>query len=148
MKYYWLTNIPKSLQYLKTQNNKTFTSTCFCLLFLNWFLLFSSFHLYSQIHMFFIPVYIFSGPPKWLSGKEFACHWKRQETQVWSLSQEDPLKDEMVIHSSILAGKITCTRSLVDYSPWGCKESDTTEHAWACNVRVFSTHLFNWNNTW
>ena len=27
----------------------------------------------------------------------------------------------MAIHSSILAG------SLVGYSPWGCKESDTTE---------------------
>ena len=32
-------------------------------------------------------------------------------------------------HSSILAGKFHGQRSLVSYSPWGHKESDTTEHA-------------------
>ena len=41
-----------------------------------------------------------------------------QETQVQSLGREDPLK-EMATHSSTLAWRI--------YSPWGCKESDTTE---------------------
>ena len=30
-------------------------------------------------------------------------------------------------HSSILAGKFQGQRGLVDYSPWGYKESDTTE---------------------
>ena len=33
----------------------------------------------------------------------------------------------MVTHSSILAWRISGQRSLVGYSPWGCKESDTTE---------------------
>ena len=33
----------------------------------------------------------------------------------------------MATHSSILAWKIPRRRSLVGYSPWGCKESDTTE---------------------
>ena len=33
----------------------------------------------------------------------------------------------MAIHSSILAGRILGQRSLVGYSPWGRKESDTTE---------------------
>ena len=28
-----------------------------------------------------------------------------QETQVWSLGQEDPLEKEMATHSSILAGE-------------------------------------------
>ena len=28
-----------------------------------------------------------------------------------------------------LPGKSHGQRSLVDYSPWGCKESDTTKHA-------------------
>ena len=32
-----------------------------------------------------------------------------QETQVWSLSQEDPLEKEMATHSSILAWKILWT---------------------------------------
>ena len=29
-----------------------------------------------------------------------------QETQIWSLSQEDPLEKKMAIHSSILAWRI------------------------------------------
>ena len=33
----------------------------------------------------------------------------------------------MKIHSSILAWESPWTRSLVGYSPWGRKESDTTE---------------------
>ena len=50
-----------------------------------------------------------------------------QETWVWSLGQEDPLKKEMATHSSIVAGEIHGRRSLVAYSPRGRKESDTTE---------------------
>ena len=50
-----------------------------------------------------------------------------QETWVQSLSQEDPLEKEMAIHSSILAGESHGQRSLVGYSPWGYKESDTTK---------------------
>ena len=37
------------------------------------------------------------------------------------------LEKEMATHSSILPGKSHGWRNLVDYSPWGCKESDTTE---------------------
>ena len=51
-----------------------------------------------------------------------------QETQVQSLGQKDPLEEEMATHSGILAGKSHGQRSLVGYSPWGLKESDTTEH--------------------
>ena len=47
-----------------------------------------------------------------------------QETQVQSLSWEDPLEEEMATHSSILAWRIPGTESLVSYSPWGHKESD------------------------
>ena len=50
-----------------------------------------------------------------------------RETWVRSLGQEDPLETEMATHSSILAWRIPWTRSLVGYSPQGCKESDTTE---------------------
>ena len=50
-----------------------------------------------------------------------------QETQVLSLSREDPLEKGIATHSSILAWEIPWTeRSLVGYSLWGCKESDTT----------------------
>ena len=50
-----------------------------------------------------------------------------QETRVWFLDQKDPLEKEMASHSSILAWKSYGQRSLVGYSPWGHKESDTTE---------------------
>ena len=48
--------------------------------------------------------------------------------RVQSLGQEGPLEEEMVTHSSILAWIIPWEqRSLVGYSPWGCKESDMAE---------------------
>ena len=46
-----------------------------------------------------------------------------QETPVQLLVQEDPLEKGKAIHSSILAGEFHGP-----YSPWGRKESDTTEH--------------------
>ena len=51
-----------------------------------------------------------------------------QEKQVLYLSQEDPLEKEVATHSSILAWEIPWTwKSLEGYSPWGRKESGTTE---------------------
>ena len=50
-----------------------------------------------------------------------------QETQVQSLGLEEPLEKEMATHFSILAWKSHGQRSLVGCSPWGLKESDTTE---------------------
>ena len=44
-----------------------------------------------------------------------------QETQVQSLDQEDPLEEEMATHSSILPGESHGQRSLVGYSPRGCR---------------------------
>ena len=43
----------------------------------------------------------------WLSSKR--THLPMQETQVQSLGWEDPLKKEMVTHSSILAWEISWT---------------------------------------
>ena len=50
-----------------------------------------------------------------------------QETQVQFLGRADPLEEEIAIHSSILSGEFHGQRSLAGYSPWGHKESDTTE---------------------
>ena len=51
----------------------------------------------------------------------------REETWIRSLGWEDPLEEGMATHSGIPAWKIHEQRSLVGYSPWGHKESDTTE---------------------
>ena len=40
---------------------------------------------------------------------------------------EDPLEKEMAIHSSTLAWKIPWMEDPDRYSPWGRKQSDTTE---------------------
>ena len=56
--------------------------------------------------------------------KRLSTMW---ETRVRSLSQEDPLEKEMAIYSSTIVWKSHGQRSLVGYSPWGRKESDTTE---------------------
>ena len=50
-----------------------------------------------------------------------------QETLVRPLGREDLLEEEMATHSSILPGESHGQRSLTGYSPWGRKESDTTE---------------------
>ena len=60
-----------------------------------------------------------------------------QETWVWSLGWEDPLEKEMATHSRILAWKIPWMEEPGRlYSPWSCKESDTTE--------LLHFHLKSW----
>ena len=51
-----------------------------------------------------------------------------RETWVRSVGWEGPLEEGMATHSSILAWRIpTDKRNLAGYSPWGRKESNTTE---------------------
>ena len=51
-----------------------------------------------------------------------------QEIRVQLLDREDPLKEGMATHSSILAWKIPWTEERGRlYSPWGRNESDTTD---------------------
>ena len=49
------------------------------------------------------------------------------ETWIWSLGWEDPLEEGMATHASILAWRIAMDREAQWASPWGHKESDTTE---------------------
>ena len=77
------------------------------------------------------------------------------ETWVWLLDWEDPLEKGKVTHFSILAWRIPGTI----YSPWGCKESDTTEQLahtvtniikwkWKLlsRVQLFATPRTVWNS--
>ena len=51
-----------------------------------------------------------------------------RETWIQSLGGEDPLEKGMTTHSSTLAWRIPRTEEPSRLcSPWGCKESDTTE---------------------
>ena len=55
--------------------------------------------------MHFIISRSFLGFPVGTSGKEPACQCRRRKSWVQSLSQEDPLEEEMAMHSGILAGE-------------------------------------------
>ena len=47
----------------------------------------------------------------------------------------------------LLPGKSHGQRSLAGYSPWGCKESDTTEHT--CKLSLYSLSVaISWNSAW
>ena len=50
-----------------------------------------------------------------------------QKTWVQSLGREGALEKNMATHPSVLAWRFHGQRSLAGYSPWGHKESDTTE---------------------
>ena len=58
-----------------------------------------------------------------LDSKESA----RNAGDLQSLGWEDPLEKRMATHPSILAWEIRGQRNLASCSPWGGKESDTTE---------------------
>ena len=55
------------------------------------------------------------------------CLPAMRDTRVQSLGGEDPLEKEMQPTPILLPGKFHGRRSLVGYSPWGRKESDTNE---------------------
>ena len=54
---------------------------------------------------------------------------------VCPLGREDPLAEGKATHSTILAWKIPWTSSLAGSSPWGHKESDTTEPLSSSNAQ-------------
>ena len=83
-----------------------------------------------DVKQFFFKYYRKKGLPQWLSGKESACNvgvagdtalipgWERSP----GVGNGNPLQYSCLEDVQ---------RSLAGYSPWGCKESDTTE-ATAC----------------
>ena len=64
-----------------------------------------------------------------------------QETQVQSTGQEDPLEEKMATHFIFPAWKFDGQWSLAVYSPWGCKESDMTEHTHTLHLTRAYTHF-------
>ena len=70
---------------------------------------------------------------------------KTQKVPVRSLGWEDPLEEEMAPPPVFLPGKVHGQRSLMGYSPWGCKESDTTEHIAFSNK---SSLCIRWPKYW
>ena len=60
----------------------------------------------------------------WLSGKESTCRCRRHRFDPWL--RKIPWNRKWQPTPVFLLGKSHGQRSLAGYSPWGCKESDTT----------------------
>ena len=70
---------------------------------------------------------VFNGRlPRWHRGKDLACQCRRWglDPTVWKI----PWRRKWQPTPVLLTGKISWTNSLVGYSPWGHKKSDTIEH--------------------
>ena len=114
-----------------------------------WFF-FIAHHSSTVSSLFFLPLEVFPGDS---DGKNLPA---MQETWVWSLDWENPLKKRMAIHSSILAWRIPWTEGPDGYSPWSLKESDTTNTHFFLSQSCFSrSHEFTrkhmqqlWRTTW
>ena len=77
----------------------------------------------------------FLGLPRWLSGKESTCQCRRHRFDPWV--GKIPWRRKWWPTLAFLPGKFHRERSLVGYSPWGCKKSDTAL-AWV------SMHTRSW----
>ena len=69
------------------------------------------------------------GLPRWLSDKESICQWRRHKRcsfDPWV--RKIPWSRKWQPTPLFLLAKFHEQRSLVGYSPWGHKESDTAEH--------------------
>ena len=80
-------------------------------------------------------------------GKETTCQYKRHETRVRSLGQEDPLEEGMETHSSILAWRIPWTEE-----PGGLQSIGSQSLTWlkrlSTYARVHQTMLHPWYISW
>ena len=77
---------------------------------------------------------------RWFSCKSPPAMQEMQETLVWSLGWDDPLEEEMAVHSSILAWRIPWTKE-----PGGLQSmwSHRVGHDWALSI---STYVYLWLN--
>ena len=62
-----------------------------------------------------------------------------QEMQIQFLDQEDPLKEAMATHSSIIARKIPWTKETEELHSMGHKDSDITERL-TMHTCMYSSH--------
>ena len=103
----------------------------------------------TQEELLFWGLFVFAAPAS-LVAQRLKRLPGMQETQVQPLSWEDPLEKEMAAHSSTLAWRIPWGRSLVGYSPWGRKESDTTKRLHSltqsliCSVSRIVLYALGW----
>ena len=98
---------------------------------------------------YFLSIYLsgFRRLPKWLSGKEFTCQCRRcRKCGFDPCVGKIPWKRTWQPTPVCVPGKSHRQRSLEGYSPWGCKEPDTTE-ATKCVCERARTHTHTHTHT-
>ena len=81
--------------------------------------------------------------PQWRVSQESACQWRRHKRcrfNPWA--RKTPWRRKWQPVPVILHGKSHGQRSLVGFSPWGCKESDATEQQRRYHRETFV--IINW----
>ena len=69
------------------------------------------------------------GIPRWLSGKEYACQYRRHKRRGFNpWVGKIPWRRKWQLASVFLTEKSHRQRSLMGYSPWSRKGLDRTEH--------------------
>ena len=81
-----------------------------------------------------------SGLSRWRSGKEPTCQRRSLEFDPWV--GKIPGEREWLPTPLLLPGEFHEQRSLVGYSPWGRKESDTTEQL-TLSLSISMNHSMN-----
>ena len=77
-------------------------------------------------------IHSIGGLPRWLPGYRIHLQCRRhRQRRVHSPGQENPLKEGVATHSSILAWKISWTGEPGGLQSTGSQESDMTEHSTA-----------------
>ena len=82
------------------------------------------------VYFIYSSIYLLIGLPRWHSRKEFACQCRRHKRCRFNpLVRKIPWRKKWQSTPVFLPEESHGQRSLVGYSPWGCKEPDMTEHA-------------------
>ena len=84
------------------------------------------------------------GFPWWCSSKDSACQFRRQKRlgfDPWV--RKSPWRKKWQPTPVFLPGKSCGQKSLVGYSPRGCKESNTSEHACTTYTRYYWLFLIS-----
>ena len=106
------------------------------------FYLIQTFPIYKTImvpYMYYQFIYVLSGLPWWLGGKESACQFRTHGFDPWV--GKIPWRREWQQTPVFLPRKSQGQRRLAGYSPWGHKKSDMTQQL---NDTKVLTSIFYW----
>ena len=92
---------------------------------------------YKSAAFISLPYFNHEGLPRWHSGKESACQCRRpKKCRFDPWVRKIPWRRKWKPTPVFLPGKFHGQRSLVGYSPWGCKELNMTEQTQNNNTHL------------